>query len=187
MTLMKSTPTFPTLLKTLMICPLDTSNLAFLKTTEESSVCVPCLGEWCHHPLIIQAPNLKGHYYFSCSLIVHDDDNDDLVAKSCPTLATAGTVAYQAPLSMGFSRQEYWSGLPFPSPGDLPNPGIEPRSPILQADSLPTELHCTCHFPIQLIRETCRVNIQNVSVSPLPWFRLAQVLLWLILSLMIVS
>ena len=39
------------------------------------------------------------------------------------------TVAYQAPLSMGFSRQEYWSGLPFPSPGDLPNPGIEPRSP----------------------------------------------------------
>ena len=41
------------------------------------------------------------------------------------------TGAYQAPLSMGFSRQEYWSGLPFPSPGDLPNPGIEPRSPTL--------------------------------------------------------
>ena len=46
----------------------------------------------------------------------------------------------QAPLPMGFSRQEYRSGLPFPSPGDLPNPGIEPRSPALQADSLPTEL-----------------------------------------------
>ena len=45
----------------------------------------------------------------------------------------------QAPLSMGFSRQEYWSGLPFPSPGDLPNPGIEPRSPALQADSLQSE------------------------------------------------
>ena len=45
-----------------------------------------------------------------------------------------------APLSMVFSRQEYWSGLPFPIPGDLPNPGIEPRSPALQADSLPTEL-----------------------------------------------
>ena len=44
----------------------------------------------------------------------------------------------QAPLSIGFSRQEYWSGLPFPSPGDLPNPGIEPRSPALQADSLPS-------------------------------------------------
>ena len=50
--------------------------------------------------------------------------------------ATSGTVARQAPLSMGFSRQEYWSGLPFPSPGDLPNPGIEPRSPALQANSL---------------------------------------------------
>ena len=51
--------------------------------------------------------------------------------------ATPWTVAYQAPLSMEFSRQEYWSALPFPSPGDLPNPGIEPRSPVLQADSLP--------------------------------------------------
>ena len=49
------------------------------------------------------------------------------------------TVAYQAPLSMGFSRQEYWSGLPFPSPGDLSNPGIEPRSPALQADVLTSE------------------------------------------------
>ena len=48
--------------------------------------------------------------------------------------ATLWTVAYQAPPSMGFSRQECWSGLPFPSPGDLPNPGIEPGSPALQAD-----------------------------------------------------
>ena len=53
---------------------------------------------------------------------------------------TPWTVAHQAPLSMGFSRQEYWSGLPFPSPGDLPYPAIEPRSPALQADSLPNEL-----------------------------------------------
>ena len=45
-----------------------------------------------------------------------------------------------APLSVGLSRQEYWSGLPFPSPGDIPNPGIEPESPAMQADSLPTEL-----------------------------------------------
>ena len=65
---------------------------------------------------------------------------DGLVAKSCQTLVTLWTVAYQAALSMGFSRQEYWSGLPFPSPGDLPNPGNEPASPALQADSLPTEL-----------------------------------------------
>jgi len=50
------------------------------------------------------------------------------------------TVACQAPLSMGFSREEYWSGLSFPPPGNLPNPRIKPRSPALQADSLPTEL-----------------------------------------------
>jgi len=49
------------------------------------------------------------------------------------------TVACQAPLSMGFSRQEYWSGLPCPPPRDLPNPGIKFRSPALQADSLPSE------------------------------------------------
>ena len=49
-------------------------------------------------------------------------------------------VACQAPLSMGFSRQEYWSGLPFPAPGDLSDPGINPRSPALQADSLPFEI-----------------------------------------------
>ena len=48
---------------------------------------------------------------------------------------TPWTVAHQVPLSMEFSRQEYWSGLPFPSPGDLPDPGIEPGSPTLQADS----------------------------------------------------
>ena len=63
-----------------------------------------------------------------------------LVTKSCPTLVTSWTVACQAPLSMGFSRQEYWSGLPFPAPGDLPNPRIEPRSPALQEGSLLTEL-----------------------------------------------
>ena len=48
-------------------------------------------------------------------------------------------IAYQAPPSMEFSRQEYWSGLPFPSPGDLPHPGIEPSSSALQADALPSE------------------------------------------------
>ena len=53
--------------------------------------------------------------------------------------ATAWTLISQAPLSIGFSRQECWIGLPFSSPGDLPNPGIEPRSPALQGDSLPAE------------------------------------------------
>ena len=54
-------------------------------------------------------------------------------------LATPWAVAYQTPLSMVFSRQQSWSGLPFPSPGDLPNPGIEPGSPTLQTDALPSE------------------------------------------------
>ena len=60
---------------------------------------------------------------------------------SCVQLfATPWAVAYEAPPSIGFSRQEYWSGLPFPSPEDLPNPGIEPESPVLQADAFPTDL-----------------------------------------------
>ena len=61
-----------------------------------------------------------------------------LVAKSCPTLGNPmGYIACQAPLSMGISMQEYWSGLSFPSLGDLPNPGISCKYPALQADSLP--------------------------------------------------
>ena len=55
------------------------------------------------------------------------------------SFVTPWTVAREAPLSMGFPRQEYWSGLPFHSPGNLPNPGIKPMFPALQADSLPTE------------------------------------------------
>ena len=60
------------------------------------------------------------------------------VTLSCVTLCDP-MGPYQAPLSMGFSRQEYWNGLPFPSPRDLPDPGIKPRSPALQADALPSE------------------------------------------------
>ena len=62
-----------------------------------------------------------------------------VVTQSCPTHFGPWVVAHQAPLTMGFSRPEYWSGLPFPSPGDFPDPGIKPRSPTLQADSLPSE------------------------------------------------
>ena len=68
-----------------------------------------------------------------------------LVTPLCLTLCDPmGCVAHQAPLSMEFSMQEYWSGLPFPSPGDLPDPGIEPGSPALQADSLLTEPQGIC-------------------------------------------
>ena len=74
------------------------------------------------------------HKYHSCG------GGGDLVTKLCLTLVTPQTVACQTLLSIGFCRQEYWSGLPFPSPGDLPDPGLELDSPALQADSLQTEL-----------------------------------------------
>ena len=77
-------------------------------------------------------------YIFLC----YGGGDGGLVIQSCLALATPWAVARQAPLPMGFSRQEYWSGLPFPSPGDLSNPGIEPRFPALLAGSLPTENLC---------------------------------------------
>ena len=67
-----------------------------------------------------------------------------------PLFATPWTIVHQVPLSMEFSRQEYWTGWPFPSPGDLPNLGIEPESLALQADSLPSEppgKSFDCAFP----------------------------------------
>ena len=69
-----------------------------------------------------------------------NDSGGGLVAKLCPTLVTPWSVAHQAPLSIRFSRQEHWSGLPFPSPGHLPDPGTKPASPVQQAVSLQTEL-----------------------------------------------
>ena len=80
---------------------------------------------------IHQAEHLKPvHYSYMCVL----------VTQCVQLFATPLTVAHQAPLPMGFSRQEYWNGLPFPSPGALPNPGTEPRSPTLQAEPVPSEL-----------------------------------------------
>ena len=67
------------------------------------------------------------------------DSGGGLVTQSCLTLVTPWTVARQAPLPMGFSRQEYRSGLPCPPPGDLPDPGMEPGSPATQVESLPSE------------------------------------------------
>ena len=82
-------------------------------------------------------PYFKMYVYFSFLMIYK-------IFNVCYLLSHiqqfAWTLACQAPLSMEFSRQEHWSGLPFPSPGDLPDPGIESRSPALQADSLPSEL-----------------------------------------------
>ena len=77
-------------------------------------------------PLLLMTPHPNSVYCVRARVLSH-----------ALFYATPWTLARQAPLSMGFSRQEYWSGLPFPSPGDLPDPGIEPESSALQADSLP--------------------------------------------------
>ena len=69
---------------------------------------------------------------------------------------TPSTVAFQDPLSMGFSRQEYWSGLPFPSPEDLPDPRIEPRSPALQADSLPSQSSDSLYHSMKTVKSVGR-------------------------------
>ena len=87
---------------------------------------------------------------------------------SCARLfATPWTVACQAPLSMGFSRQESWSGLPFPSPGDLPDPGIEPGSLALQADILPSEPHVKSEMHIRhpsgTVTQVARKNESGVQ------------------------
>ena len=94
--------------------------------------------------------------------------------------ATPGTVARQAPLSMEFSRQEYWSGLPCPPPGDLPNPGIKPMSPALQVDSLPLSYYgspmclcvharvCVCVYETKrclLLVRTAMANLDSVFKS----------------------
>ena len=73
------------------------------------------------------------------------------------SFATKRTEACQDPLAMGFPKQEYWSGLPFPSPGDLPDPGIEPISPAWQADSLPLS-HWEAHCLLKLTQIICTQN-----------------------------
>ena len=84
-----------------------------------------CLCKWGVLPSILPSVAVSSCLiYWGVLMVVVSS----LVAKLCPTLATPWTVARQAPLSLGFSRQEYWSGLPFPSPGALPNPGTEPGS-----------------------------------------------------------
>ena len=78
---------------------------------------------------------------------------------------TPWTVAYQAPPSMGFSRQEYWSGLPCPSPGDLPDRGIEPRSPAFQADTLTSESPGKQNYT----KEGCKLYLNIVITQVMTW------------------
>ena len=105
------------------------------------------------HNLSARIPEMSGFVLFSffllvfflasfqlyLTLLLHKERKKVKALSHVRLFVTPWTVAHQAPLSMGFSRQEYWSGLPFPSPGDLPDPGIAPGSPALQADSLPFE------------------------------------------------
>ena len=85
-------------------------------------------------PLFLRSPALAGRFFNR-----HHLGRPLLRIKWSRSLVSGRIVTYQTPPSMGFSRQEYWSGLPFPSPGDHPNPGIEPGSPALQADVLTSE------------------------------------------------
>ena len=101
--------------------------------TWEAAGGLSTLGKPSHRQNLLRWPLHR----YSCAVLSHSV----VCLVSCVWLfGTSCSVACQAPLSMGFSRQEYWSGLPCPPPGDLPNPGIKPRSPALQADSLPSEL-----------------------------------------------
>ena len=89
-----------------------------------------------------------------------DSGGVDLVAQSCPTLVTPWTVVQKTPLSMGSPRQEYWSGLPFPSPGNLPNPGIKSGSSALQVNSVLTE---TPGKPLQYLCSWVNVHFDEVT------------------------
>ena len=104
-----------------------------------------CLGKLWHESLSFAVPSLS---FLICQLVCHFNFHLILMKITfCHVLshshaqlfATPWTVAHQSPLSIEFSRQKYYRGLSFPSPGDLPNPGIEPASPALQVDSLPTK------------------------------------------------
>ena len=90
--------------------------------------------------------------------------------------ATLWTVAHQAPLSMGFSRQEYWSGLPFPSPGDLPDPEIKPRSPTLQADALTSEPPGNAHLNLKVLIITGK----NGDIIPLKFKKVYKIYFMLV-------
>jgi len=91
--------------------------------------------EWC----AIAFSPIISRFIISMDSCMNDLYSFSHLLSHVQLFVTPWTAAYQAPLSLGFSKQEHWSGLPFPSPGDLCNPGIKPRSPALQADSFPSE------------------------------------------------
>ena len=115
------------------------------------------------------------------------------VARSCLTLVTSWTVAFQAPLFMGFSGQEYWSGLLFSPPGDFPNPGIEPISPALAGEFFTTEppgkptIHIHIHAAavaksLQSCPTLCDPIDGSPPGSPIPGILQARTLEWVAMS-----
>ena len=109
---------------------------------------------WSHpevtNPSIAHSSQLQVLIFYRCSIVLQAPEFLKWNIRVCVCVcvcvfncvqlfATTRTVAHQAPLSTGFSRQEYWSGLPFPSPRNLPDPGIKPKSPALEADALTSE------------------------------------------------
>ena len=122
----------------------------FTKTDSRPAVCWPPCSRIRHrvHPLLPRSKLWRGKkpecwtWLQVCRplSLLWNFIKSEMKSLSCVRLfAIPWPVVYQASLSMGFSRQEYWSGLPFPSPGDPPDPGIKPRSPAFQADTLPSE------------------------------------------------
>ena len=128
---------------------LSTSNLGFHYMPIQGSSSVFYL-----FILLLCCEYLKGLTHFCLSVICGKVKLLSLVRL----FATLWTVAYQAPPSMKFSRQEFWSGLPFPSPGDLPDPEIEPRPPPLEADTLTSE-------PPGKPNQVILYNLFNLAVS----------------------
>ena len=93
--------------------------------------------------ILVTSSQLQNEHTFHCPV-----PSSSVSHSAVPlSLQHPRTVAHQGPLSVGFSRQQYWSGLPFPSPEDLPHPGIEPKSPALQVDTLPSELQGSHQVP----------------------------------------
>ena len=109
--------------------------------------CLPEFAQTQFHELVMTSNHL---------ILCHPPSLGKCESVSC-SVVTPWTVALQAPLSMGFSRQEYWSGLPFSSPGDLPHPGVEPRSLSLQIHSLPSELWRKPRMGYEPKSESCSV------------------------------
>ena len=119
-----------------LICLYTRTSIIFW----QADICVVWITEWSLNYVIWQdlGPSFSSSGIFCLSAwtgMKWRDDSHSVMSSS----VTPSTVAHQTPVSIDFSRWEYWNGLPFPSPGDLPDPGIEPSSPELQADSLSSE------------------------------------------------